>query len=190
MRPFWRSRRVELKTPPRQNGIQDRGGDSNFILSSVDEIKIFNWLQPLRHFPIRFGLRVFAQKLIGFGTSDIRWSVVGVDFKRLSANRCSVMFSANRHSTAPLPCFPFQYGQKGQSPPTGKSSPSSCGHPMFPSLATTDFTSCREKNSLISRRTFGFSWTPVPTHRSKIGSAPSEIITDATIFVVVLSSSP
>ena len=41
-----------------------------------------------------------------------------------------------------LPCFPFQNGQKGQSSPCGKSSPSSCGQPMFPSVIATDLTPC------------------------------------------------
>src|SRR5262249_28056564 len=33
---------------------------------------------------------------------------------------------------ARLPCCPLQNGQKGQSSPCGKSSPSSCGQPMLP----------------------------------------------------------
>ena len=57
-----------------------------------------------------------------------------------------------RHDTPPhsrrlLPCLPFQKGQNGQSSPTGKSSPSSCGQPMFPSAIATDRTPCCPKNS-------------------------------------------
>jgi hypothetical protein len=48
-----------------------------------------------------------------------------------------------------LPCCPFQYGQNGQSSPTGKSSPSSWGQPMFWSVAATDLTPCWVKNSSI-----------------------------------------
>src|SRR5262249_56634515 len=41
-----------------------------------------------------------------------------------------------------LPCFPLQNGQNGQSSPWGKSSPSSCGQPMLPSVMATDLTPC------------------------------------------------
>src|SRR5262249_35575716 len=89
-----------------------------------------------------------------------------------------------------LPCFPFQNGQKGQSSPCGKSSPSSCGQPMFPWLIATDLTPYRRKKSFISCWTFGLVVTSVATHRFRIGSAPSCRITPAAIFVVVLSSGP
>src|SRR4051794_13729265 len=50
-----------------------------------------------------------------------------------------------------LPCFPAQNGQKGQSSPSRKSSPSSWGQPILPSLMAIDLTPCFSKNSLISR---------------------------------------
>ena len=68
--------------------------------------------------------------------------------------------------------------------------PSSCGQPMLPSVVITDFTPCRSNKTLIFRCTFGLSLTFVPTHRSKIGSAFSYLITAATIFVIVQSSGP
>src|SRR5262245_37797580 len=89
-----------------------------------------------------------------------------------------------------LPCLPAQNGQKGQSVPSRKSSPSSCGHPMFPSLTATDLTPCPAKNSFISRCTLGFVVTSVATHRRRIGSAVGDVITPAAILVVVLSSGP
>src|SRR5262245_20912516 len=89
-----------------------------------------------------------------------------------------------------LPCLPFQNGQKGQSSPWGKSSPSSCGQPMLPSVTATDLTPCWRKKSFISCCTFGLVVTSVATQRLMIGSAPSCRITPAAIFVVVLSSGP
>src|SRR5262249_23911296 len=89
-----------------------------------------------------------------------------------------------------LPCLPFQNGQKGQSSPCGKSSPSSCGQPMLPWLIATDLTPCWRKKSFISCCTFGFVVTSVATQRFRIGSSPSWRITPAAIFVVVLSSGP
>src|SRR5262249_43435408 len=91
------------------------------------------------------------------------------------------------HSCRLLPCFPFQNGQKGQSSPIGKSSPSSCGHPMFPWLIATCWTPCWRKKSCNSCCTFGFVVTSVATHRIKTGSAPSCEMTAAAIFVVILS---
>src|SRR6188474_1370104 len=52
-----------------------------------------------------------------------------------------------RYCDRALPCLPFQNGQKGQSSPIGKSSPSSCGQPMLRSVATTDRTWCLWRNS-------------------------------------------
>ena len=46
------------------------------------------------------------------------------------------------------------------------------------------------KNSMISRRTFGFVVTSVATHRMMIGSAFGDLITSAAILVVILSSGP
>src|SRR5262249_6925449 len=54
-----------------------------------------------------------------------------------------------------LPCVPFQNGQKGQSSPWGKSSPSSCGQPRLPSVIATCLTPCWRKQSFISCCTFG-----------------------------------
>src|SRR5262249_60728143 len=93
-------------------------------------------------------------------------------------------------SPAPLPCFPFQNGQNGQSSPCGKSRPSSCGQPKLPSLIATDLTPCRRKKSFISCWTFGLVVTSVATHRLMIASAPSWRITPAAILVVVWSSGP
>src|SRR3954454_20830182 len=98
--------------------------------------------------------------------------------------------STHSQSLRLLPCFPAQNGQKGQSVPTRKSSPSSCGHPMFPSLTATDLTPCPAKNSFISCWTFEFVVTSVATHRRRIGSAVGDVITPAAILVVVLSSGP
>src|SRR5262245_48243601 len=95
-----------------------------------------------------------------------------------------------RQSLRLLPCLPFQNGQKGQSSPWGKSSPSSCGQPMFPWLSATDLTPYWRKKSFISCWTFGLVVTSVATQRFMIGSAPSCRITPAAIFVVVLSSGP
>src|SRR5208337_4769681 len=89
-----------------------------------------------------------------------------------------------------LPCFPAQNGQKAQSSPSGKSSPSSWGQPMFPSLAATDLTPCLSKNSWISILTFGLVVTSVATHRLMIGSAFGDLMTPAAILVVLLSSGP
>ena len=58
---------------------------------------------------------------------------------------------------------------------------------MFLSVATTDFTPCLSKKSRISRQTFGLSFTLVPTHRFKTGSAPSRWMTDGAILVVRLA---
>src|SRR5262249_42042863 len=99
-------------------------------------------------------------------------------------------FGHARQSLRLLPCLPCQNGQKGQSSPCGKSSPSSCGQPTFPWLSATDLTPCRRKKSFISCCTFGLVVTSVTTHRLMIGSAPSRRITPAPIFVVVLSSGP
>src|SRR5262249_13010680 len=74
-----------------------------------------------------------------------------------------------RHSLRLLPCLPFQNGQKGQSSPWGKSSPSSCGQPMFPWLIATDLTPYWRKKPFISCRTFGLVVTSVATHRFRIG---------------------
>src|SRR5262249_22234793 len=90
------------------------------------------------------------------------------------------------HSLLLFPCFPFQNGQKGQSSPCGKSSPSSCGQPMLPSVIATCLTPCWRKKSFNSCCTFGFVVTSVATQRIRIGSAPSCRITPAAIFVVVL----
>src|SRR5450755_3442883 len=87
-----------------------------------------------------------------------------------------------------LPCFPFQKGQNGQSSPTGKSSPSSCGQPMFPSLIATDLTPCSLKNSWICRWIFGLVVTSVATQRLIIALEFSAVNTPAAILVVVLSS--
>src|SRR5215472_6402458 len=89
-----------------------------------------------------------------------------------------------------LPCLPFQNGQKGQSSPCGKSSPSSCGQPMLPPVIATCLTPCWRKKSFISCCTFGLVVTSVATHRFMIGPAPSCRITPAASFVVVLSSGP
>src|SRR5215471_15653639 len=89
-----------------------------------------------------------------------------------------------------LPCLPFQNGQKGQSSPCGKPSPSSCGQPRFPWLTATCLTPCCWKKSCNSCCTFGLVVTSVATQRFRIGSAPSCRITPAAIFVVVLSSGP
>ena len=86
-----------------------------------------------------------------------------------------------------LPCFPFQ---KGQSSPSGKSSPSSCGQPILPELAATDLTPCIWENPIISRWIFGFVMISVAIHRWMIGSALGDVITPAAILVVVLSSGP
>src|SRR5271157_2276337 len=89
-----------------------------------------------------------------------------------------------------LPCFPAQKGQNGQSSPTGKSSPSSCGQPMLPSLIATDVTPCSLKNSMISRWIFGLVITSVATHRLMIALEFFAVNTPAAILVVVLSSGP
>ena len=88
-------------------------------------------------------------------------------------------------SPAELPCLPLQNGQKGQSPPWGKSSPYSCGQPRLPSVIATCLTPCRRKKSFNSCRTFGLVVTSVDTQRFMIGSAPLCRITPAAIFVVV-----
>lgn len=56
-------------------------------------------------------------------------------------------FQGHGSSSIRLPCLPAQNGQNGQSSPTGKSGPSSCGQPIFRSVAATDFTRCRPMNS-------------------------------------------
>src|SRR5262249_19217364 len=89
-----------------------------------------------------------------------------------------------------LPCFPRQDGQKGQSSPWGKSSPSSCGQPRLPSVIATCLTPCRRKKSFNSCCTFGLVVTSAATHCFRIGSAPSRRMTAAAIFVVVWSSGP
>jgi WD40 repeat protein len=89
-----------------------------------------------------------------------------------------------------LPCLPAQNGQNGQSSPNEKSSPSSCGQPMFPSLMATDLTPCCSKNSLISRWIFGLVVTSVATQRLMTASEFCDVKTPAAILVVVLSSGP
>src|ERR1022692_1090073 len=103
---------------------------------------------------------------------------------------CFSLLCHRDYSFRLLPCLPFQNGQNGQSSPCGKSSPSSCGHPILRSVATTELTPYFLKNSCICRLTFGLSITLVPIHRSKIGSAPSRLMTPATILVVIWSFGP
>lgn len=56
---------------------------------------------------------------------------------------------------------------------------------MLPSDVTMFLTLCLSKNACIRRLILGLFMMLVPTQRSSIGSAPSRVMTPATIFVVV-----
>ncbi len=94
-----------------------------------------------------------------------------------------------------LPCFPFQNGQKGQSSPCGKSSPSSGGQPMLPWLIATDLTPCSLEEILHLLLDFrvcgnGRGDPPLDDRLGHHPATPSWRITPAAILVVLLSSGP
>src|SRR5207247_4566630 len=95
-----------------------------------------------------------ANKVLSLGSklrAGPRASVPAVaDFRRLD------------QSLRAVPCLPFQKGQNGQSSPVGKSSPSSWGQPMLPSVATTDLTPCFATNCRVWPWTLGLSLTLAP----------------------------